>query len=152
MPMRPKKQRTLPTIGIILYLPVLETIRPITNVAIVTPSIVGNDRNPDSVGDTNSESWKYNERKPPAPYVTTLAHIPRSAHVRTTSFENSRSGIMGSSARCSTLINATRPRSAIARSIRTCCCVQPCLPSSRPIISDAMVSESNPAPMKSSFA
>ena len=152
MPIRPKKESTVPMIGNTLYLPVFAMTRPTPNVAIVTPSICGNVRSPDSVGDTNSESWKYNERKPPAPYVATPANIPRSAHVRMTSFENSRSGIIGSSARCSTLIKAPSPRRAIKRSIRTCCWVQPCRPSSRPIISDAIVRESKPAPMKSSFA
>ena len=49
--------------------PVLLEYRAIAgaNVASVTPSICGKVRSPDSVGDTNSESWKYSDKKPPAP-------------------------------------------------------------------------------------
>ena len=47
-----------PTIGHGLHFPVRAMRRPIPNVAIVTPSIWGSIRRPDSVGDTKSESWK----------------------------------------------------------------------------------------------
>ena len=48
----------VPAIGHGLHLPVFAIRRPIPNVPSVTPIICGNMRNPDSVGDTNSESWK----------------------------------------------------------------------------------------------
>ena len=52
----PPIEQTDPIIGNFLYLPDLEISRPSPNVAMVTPSIWGKLRRPDSVGETNSES------------------------------------------------------------------------------------------------
>ena len=80
------------------------------------------------------------------------AHIPRSAAVRTTSFENSRNGIIGSSARCSTKMNKIKVMIEMANNTRTCWSVQPDRPSSKPIMRDATVADNRPAPRKSNFA
>ena len=55
---RPPTAAALPMIGHGLHLPVFAISRPIPNVPSVTPIIWGSIRRPDSVGDTNNESWK----------------------------------------------------------------------------------------------
>ena len=120
--------------------------RPTPNVAIVTPIICGSIRSPDSVGDTNSESWKYSGRNCAAPYVTTPAHIPRSIDVNTTRFVNNRGGISGSATRSSTATKAAVAIAATANRMSTCCWVQPSLPSSSPIISEPIATESSATP------
>ncbi len=55
---RPTTATAVPRIGQGLHLPIRAISRPMPNVPSVTPIIWGSIRSPDSVGETNSESWK----------------------------------------------------------------------------------------------